>query len=32
VCDVTFAHPDGSVVAELKGVETILRPDDKLAR
>jgi hypothetical protein len=29
VCDVTFAHPDGSVVAELKGVETILRPDEK---
>jgi acyl transferase domain-containing protein/NADP-dependent 3-hydroxy acid dehydrogenase YdfG len=27
VCDVTFAHPDGSVVAELKDVETILRPD-----
>jgi acyl transferase domain-containing protein len=31
VCDVTFAHLDGKVVAELKGVETILRPDERLA-
>ena len=31
VCDVTFAHLDGSLVAELKGVETILRPDETLA-
>jgi acyl transferase domain-containing protein/acyl carrier protein/NADP-dependent 3-hydroxy acid dehydrogenase YdfG len=31
VCDVTFAEADGSVVAELKGVETILRPDDVVA-
>ena len=31
VCDVTFAQPDGSVVAELEGVETILRPDETLS-
>jgi hypothetical protein len=31
VCDVTFAEADGSVVAELEGVETILRPDESLS-
>jgi hypothetical protein len=31
VCDVTFAEPDGRIVAELEGVEPILRPDESLA-
>jgi hypothetical protein len=31
VCDASFIDPAGSLIAEMRGVETVLRPEEMLS-